>query len=367
MKRLQSRRRVRFTPTVEALEDRSLLSATLNIFTGQVVTTGAVNHVLITDDGQFVRVFSDNGFVGFLDEGTPVTVTTNSPGSNNTIFYDLDGQGDPTTPGPGPVLKSSLNVNFGFGPGALFVAVVSGLPNGLFAPAGAVSGLVSNSSVQVITTTTPPPARRLGPGLPFQFVLGIAGNTQESLNVGNIGLGASLVMKDFGGAGNDSFTANLSGVQLPGSGVVLTFFGNGGNDSAHVIDSQLIAGQDLPSGRTAAGTFIDMHGGPGNDGIGVVYTGQLLGTLQVSEDGGPGNDSLDLTYAIASGSNGSLFSAQQGGPDNDFLLHIIRVAPGNAFPFIQASTDGGPGLDKAAIGPGFVRLSNVEQVIPITS
>jgi hypothetical protein len=161
MQPLKSRQRVRFAPTVEVLEDRSLLDATINTATGQVVLTGASNTVLITDDGQRVRVFTANDFVGSVVEGTPVTVTTNTPGSSNTIFYDL--QGVPAS-GPGAVLKSSLNVNFGFGPGSLFVEVVSSLPNGLFHPQGPVSGLVINSSVQVVTTTTPPPPPLRGGG-----------------------------------------------------------------------------------------------------------------------------------------------------------------------------------------------------------
>jgi hypothetical protein len=351
MKRLQSRQRVRFTPTVEALEDRSLLNASIT-GVGQVVTTGAVNSLVITDDGQFVRVISDNGFVGSFAEGTPVTVTTNTPGSSNTIFYDLQGV---SPSGQGPILHSSLNVNFGFGPGALIVEVVSALPN------VSLSGLVNNSSVQIGTATTPPPPTRRGGGVRV-----FAGNTQETLNVGSIGQNASLVMKDFGGGGNDTFTANLSGAQVAGSAVVLSFFGNGGNDSAHVIDSQVIAGPSLESGLPAAGTLIDLHGGRGNADFGVVYTGQLLGTLGVSEGGGPGSNNLDLLYGIAAGSNGSLFSAQQGGPDNDILRHIISVTPGNAVPFILASTDGGPGFDVGLIGP-FVRVSNVEHVIPVTS
>jgi hypothetical protein len=100
------------------------LDASINIATGQVVLTGSSNTVLITDDGQRVRVFTANDFVGSVVEGTPITVTTNTPGSSNTIFYDL--QGVPAS-GPGPVLNSSLNVNFGFGPGSLFVEVVSSL------------------------------------------------------------------------------------------------------------------------------------------------------------------------------------------------------------------------------------------------
>jgi hypothetical protein len=341
MKRLQSRRRVRFTPTVEALEDRSLLNASIT-GTGQVVTTGAVNSLVITDDGQFVRVISDNGFVGSFTEGTGVTVTTNTPGSRNIIFYDLQGV---SASGQGPILRSNLFVNFGFGPGALIVEVVSALPN------VSLSGLVNNSSVQIGTATTPPPPTRRGGG-----VLVFPGNTQETLNVGSIGQNASLVMMDFGGAGNDSFTANLSGAQVAGSKVSLSFFGGGGRDITSVIDTQ-----DILAGAT---TFIGLDGGSGNDLDGVTYTGLLLGGLAVIENsgGGPGNDHLALTYGIASGSNGTLFSEQKGGPGTDILQHIIRVAPGNAFPdILQASTDGGPGFDVGFIGP-FVRVSNVEEV-----
>jgi hypothetical protein len=169
-------------------------------------------------------------------------------------------------------------------------------------------------------------------------------------------------MKDFGGGGNDSFLANLSGIQAPGSAVTLTFFGNGGNDTAQVFDDQVIAGMDLTSGLTAAGTFIDLHGGQGDDSCTVLFNGQLQGgLLQVSEDGGPGNDSLILDYEFAVGSTGTLISAQNGGPGNDSLAHNIRVNFGDN-PFTQASTDGGPGFDRAVIGPGFVRVSNVERV-----
>jgi hypothetical protein len=360
MKRLQSRQRVRFTPTVEALEDRSLLNASATApvpGTGQVVTTGAVNTVEITDDGQLVRVFSDNGLVGVFSEGTAVTVTTNNPGSRNNIFYVL--QGVPAS-GQGPILHSNLFVNFGFGPGSLFVSVVSFVPSG---PGGPVSGLDNFSSVQITTITTPPPPRHFG----FGF---FAGTTQESLNVGSIGLGASLNMMDFGGAGNNSFTANLSGLQEAGSKVSLSFFGGGGHGRASVIDTQDIAGSSLESGQPAAGTFIGLDGGSGNDVDGVLYTGLLLGGLAVIENGGggPGNDNIGLTYGIAAGSPGSLFSAQKGGPGNDILLHSIRVAPGNAFPdILQASTDGGPGgFDHAFIGPlNVVRLSNVEEVTSV--
>jgi hypothetical protein len=175
-------------------------------------------------------------------------------------------------------------------------------------------------------------------------------------------------MFDFGGAGNDSFTANLSGLQEAGSKVGLIFFGDRGHDIASVNDTQDIAGSSLFSGQPAAGTSIELDGGLGNDVDRVTYTGLLLGGLSVIENGGggPGNDNISLTYGIAAGSPGSLFSEQKGGPGTDILQHIIRVAPGNAFPVIlQASTDGGPGFDVAFVGP-FVRVSNVEQVFHVS-
>jgi hypothetical protein len=329
MNRLKSRRNLgRFTPRVEALEDRSLLNATvIGQPFGTIATTGAVNQVVITDDGQFIRVFSDNGFVASFTEGTALTVKTIKTGSANSVFYDLLGF---SSSGPNRTLFSSLDVNFGSGNGTLVVTVTSSLPNGLFAP-GPVSNLIDNSNVQISTTTTAPPAGK------------IAGNTREFLSVGSIGTNAILSLFDNGGAGNDFYQAQLFGVQKSGSTVALTFFGNAGNDTALVFDGQDIQGT----------TNIGLHGGPGNDTGQVLYSGQLTGSLSVTDDGGPGVDKLFLRYELASGSNGTLSSQQNGGPDNETgaaaLVHIIHKQSGDNPNIFAALTNGGPGTNTAFV------------------
>jgi hypothetical protein len=341
MNPLQSRQRGRFIPEVEVLEDRSLLNASL--IGGQIVTTGEFNVVVITDDGQLVRVFSQNGFVGSFFEGTPLTVRARRPGSRNVIDYDLQGF---SPSGPNLNVSGTLNVRFGVGSGTLNVTVTSALPTGLFG-AGPVSDLTDASNVQITTTST---------------AGGSGGGTQESLNVASIGANALLSMKDFGGGGNNSFQAGLFGVQKANSTVVLSFFGNAGNDTAIVRDTQ-----DIQAGATTA---IDLHGGPGRDAESVFYAGQLQGRFQGVEDEGPGVDTLFLQSNLFAGSNGALVSFQNGGPGNDQMFNIVHKASGDS-PTVFADIDGGPGNNQASITTGnlptnvFVATQGVQTVIPV--
>jgi hypothetical protein len=357
MSLLQSRQhRSRFTPKVEVLEDRYLLSA-ISTGGGQIVTTGSVNHLVITDDGQFVRVFAENRFVAFFAEGTPITVSTKVPGSTNLVNYDLLGSSD--TAGvvrAGPSLLSTLTVNFGSGFGALNVAVLSSLSGG-----GTVSNLGDHSSVQVTATTTSPP-----PGASPQ-------STQTSLEVGSIGALANLVMVAEGGNGTrNAFDANLSGTQGPLSLVSLVYLGkNGGALDAEVSDSQNIG--------PGAKTIISLQGGP-NSIEHVAYTGQLEGLLRVAEVGGfrasgfhisGGDDDLELNYNLLSGSTGDLISSQSGGFNDTNLHHVIHKAAGD-HPSVLASTNGGLGFfTEAFLTTGnlptnvFVQAINVKEVIPV--
>jgi hypothetical protein len=357
MSLLQSRQpRSRVSPKVEALEDRSLLSA-VSVGGGHIVTTGTSNTVFITDDGQSVRVFAENRFVASFVEGTPITLSTKVAGSTNLVHYDLLGSSD--TAGvvrAGPSLLSTLTVNYGSGFGSLDVAVLSSLVAG-----GTVSDLGAHSSVQITTTTTAPP-----PGASAQ-------STQTSLEVGSIGALANLVMVAEGGSGSaNAFDANLSGTQGPLSLVSLVYLGkSGAGVDAQVTDSQNIA----PGAKTS----ISLQGGP-NSIEKVAYTGQLEGLLTVGEAGGfrssgfhisGGDDDLELNYNLLSGSTGQLLSSQTGGFDDTDLHHVIHKAAGDN-PSVQASTNGGLGFfTEAFLTTGnlptnvFVRPINVKVVIPV--
>jgi hypothetical protein len=361
MSLLKSRQhRGRFAPKVEALEDRSLLSAIVT-GEGQIVTTGSNNHLVITDNGQFVAVFAENRFLASFAEGTPITVSTNAHGSTNLVNYDLLGSNN-TAGVAGPSLLSSLTVNFGCGFGALNVAVLSSLSAG---SNPSVSDLGASSSVQVTSTTTSPP-----PGAtPL--------STQTSLEVGSVGALANLVMVAESGSGvANSFNANLSGTQGPLSLVSLVYLGkSGGALNAQVTDSQNIA--------RGAETLLTLQGGPFSV-ENVDYTGQLRGLLKVTEFGGfrlargtgggilvvGGDDHLELNYNLLSGSTGQLISSQTGGFNDTDLHHVIHKPAGDN-PSVQASTFGNFGFSEAFLTTGnlptnvFVQAIDVTEVIPV--
>jgi hypothetical protein len=323
MNLLQARYRRRFIPRVEALEERSLLNASL--IGGQIVTTGVVNNIVIADYGVAVFVYSDNGVVANGAEGSYLSVTTNRPGSTNNIYYDILGT---------RTIKGGLTVNFGWGNGLLNVQVVDREPDGasVSSPPGGPSDLGAGSNLQITTRTTAPPAGSS------------PGNTREYLTVNNIGSGANLQFTDNGGAGNDYFSARLGfggSAQRSASTVALNFFGNGGNNTALVSDSE-----DIQAGATMN---IALNCGLGN-GIGqVLYAGQLQGTLRATDNGGPGVDFLYLRYDLAPGSIGTLISVESGGPGDLNLVHLIHKAS-NDSPSVFAETSGGrPSMNRAFV------------------
>jgi hypothetical protein len=353
MSLLQScQHRSRFAPKVEALEDRSLLSA-ISLGGGNIVTTGTVNNVTVTDDGQLVRVFSDNGFLSAFAEGTPITVTTIAPRSTNNVFYTLLGSSDTSS---GPKLSSSLNVNFGSGPGFLNVLVTSAF-NGV----GNVGDLGNLSNVQISTT-----AARRALGTPASL-------TQENLTANSLGADAFLHMSDSRGSdsGRVQFFATLQGVQEPGSNLGLFFLDQSVNLVTGIADAQ-----NIEAGAVAR---INVQGAGPSSFVAVSYRGQLQGSLFVTESGGTlnlpgvlpqGNDTLDLDYELAAGSTGDLFSQQTGGVNDRNLFHVIHKSAGD-HPFVQASTRASGLLTRAQLSTGnlptnvFVLPIGIEQVIPV--
>jgi hypothetical protein len=185
----------RFTPRIEALEERSLLDAT---FVGDVIkTTGAVNHVLITDNGTTISVFSDHGFLGSRAEGTALTVKAGKASSTNDVEYALLGSTDPNATNATAII-SNLTVNFGTGKGELLVQVVASLPS-VFGGPIAVSNLGAGSKVQVTANSS-------------------RGNTEDTVFCPSLATNEAVNVSDVNHGGNDSFSAFLgafSGLRRP--------------------------------------------------------------------------------------------------------------------------------------------------------
>jgi hypothetical protein len=213
-------------------------------------------------------------------------------------------------------------VDFGKGTGRLAAAVVSSLPTNLFAPPGSFSSLTSLSNVNILTTSGSTGS----------------GNTQVTFLAAGVGSSANLQIKDLGGKGADVLAVLLGGTQDIGSTVGVTFFGNDGNDLALILDFE-----SIQVGATA--TF-DLHGQKGNDQIGVLYQGQLNGTLKVNADGGPDNDLIDVEFNLLSGSNfGSLTSSVNGGPGNDRVTDLVHKLAADTTT-VDEKADGGPGFNR---------------------
>jgi hypothetical protein len=317
MNRLTSRRHHgRFLPKVEALEDRSLLTAT--VAGTNIITTGAVNKLLITDDGTTIRVFTDNSPgsppITFA-EGTPLTVRTNKAGSTNLVTYYVLGSNSPAST---TVINANLTVEFGKGNGQLSAGVLAGLPTSMNGPILllAQASLTDFSNLNVTAKSE-------------------GGNTNASLFVAGIGTDANLQFNDSGtGKGSNTFSANLGGAeQAAGSTVGLTFNGGDGANSATVMDKE-----DMDAGSTTA---IDLRGKKGTDSFTVQYQGKLNGNLTATATGGSGNDTIVMDFELKAGSNsGSLTSAENGGKGNDKLTDVVHKLSGDTTT-VTETADGG--------------------------
>jgi hypothetical protein len=332
---------------VEALEDRSLLSATIT-GVGQITTTAAVNHVLITDNGTQIKVFSDNGFVGNFLEGTALTVKSKVKGSINLINYDLLGSTDPNAPNA-TVINASLRVNFGTGNGQLRTAVVAFLPVSLFGAPGPISNLGQSSNAQITAHST-------------------KGNTQDFLECGSLGFGANLSDVDNGGKGSDVYVAQLGGTEFTGATLKLKFTGGDGNNSALVLDGQGI--------NLGASTKIDLRCPGDKDDhniLGVGYGGVLQGSLDATADAGPGTNFIDFDFDLLPGSsNGILTSTAKTGPGAATVFDIVHKDAADTPTVNETATGVGPGFKEGHFTIGgksktsvAVAFSGFTTVIPV--
>jgi hypothetical protein len=306
--------RGRFAPQVEVLEDRFLLSATL---LGNVIkTTGAVNHVLITDNGTTISVFSDNGLVGTRAEGTPLTLLAGKKGSTNFVEYDLLGSTDPNAP-TATTLVSTLAVNFGTGNGQLLTKLVAALPTTFGSPTIA-SNLGMGSNVHVTATSS-------------------GGNTQDTLICNAIGTGASLSDVDHGGKGNDAFNAFFPpSTEFNGASVNLAFSGGKGNNSTDIDD-----GQDINAGASTT-VNVSSHGSITNrENLLMGYIGQLQGLLTVHDDAGPGTGNVvGLFFTLNPGSSGTLISSARTGPGPATVTDTVHKVTATDTPTVSETAQG---------------------------
>jgi hypothetical protein len=308
--------RGRFAPTLEALEDRNMLSATalFNPATGVLTVTGSnqADHVKIIDTGSA----SAAGAVKVFAEG-------------NLIF---------TSPAVGLGVKSVTNIN--------------------------VDLLKGNDSLDYQLTGNLLFAQRT-----LKADLGKGNDSFNADLNGNIGFGAKLVLDIAGKDGKDTMNAKMTGdvlgpfFFLPASSLQINMDGGADKDTMAVALSGRV--------RSGASVNVDLRGGDdkdtmnikalmdveagatlslaergqlGNDTETITYLGQVRGKLQTQADGGPDKDKIVTDIALKFGSNGTVIANENGGPGKDDLTLTVRKFFFD-FPSINAKVDGGPDKD----------------------
>jgi hypothetical protein len=305
MNLLKSRPRNRFTPRVEALEDRQLLATVL--LSGTTLTINGTNKsdkISVFDNGTDTAgaiIVQDQGVTIFTSTTAITTIIINSndpsiPGSDkgtDDVSYTLSGS-----------LLGTIRVvraNFADGKNN-FTANINGTAGpgfGLLLIANGLTGKKDNFQVNVNATTLP-------------------GDLQFGL---------------YGGPGDDTLNVNVVNglVMSANSELEVTEKGGGGKDKINYTFS----GQMNGTGANEARMFIDLEGGPDNDDVSALVNLNSPGGRLVGE-----NSPLAPQGAPFFGG-----AAQVKGDDgNDKLSFVVNGQPDATTSF--ALVDGGPGKDK---------------------
>jgi hypothetical protein len=336
--------RCRFTPRVEALEDRCLPSCTA-VQAGSVLTITANNQ-------QNKVVVSDNGLSNALD-----TITATCDGAAHSFN------------GVAQVVISVQGVKD---------TVSYTLPNGLQMIAFRTVDVNLRGRNDTFSANV---AGNLLPDAHLVFnVRGGAGNDKINLAVaGNLAAMSSLVFDAQGGKGTNSMratvTGNLGG--NPDEPAVLDVncdasSGHGHNTITEVLNGFLnyadatlsatgaqsrAASNTITETRTGnefnsnTNVSMDETGGAGNDVLRATILGDIGDetTLSLNQRGQAGNDLLFANYQGTVHSDGTLAIAADGGPGNDKVVVRATLNPAPMTSPLAGKAnivvDGGPGND----------------------
>jgi hypothetical protein len=292
-------RKGHFLPSLEALEDRSLLAVNFSVsgstlfISSPTTTSQRTGNITITDNGSQnpnnVVAFSD--VAGFFPAVPITNVVIKLANGNLNINYNLTGP------------ETGNRVVFAdLGRGRVnFEALLNG-------------DIQAGGSMRFAVIGTPPHKRN-------DSIVGV-------LN-GNLQTNAQL-------------TWNTAAVQ--GNNTLLGF-GMAGNVASGAI------------------LTVDQLGGIGPNQITTTYTGVMNGVTSLLEAGGQSNDSLFADLEFLSGSTGTLVpSALLGNAGNDDLTYIVHNPSHTAVIFNQL-IDGGSGINIAHRTPNVIVTNVAEDFV----
>lgn len=141
------------------------------------------------------------------------------------------------------------------------------------------------------------------------------------------------------GANNDSVTYNLNGDLGLGATRIVRVNLGAGNDWLRVT-----ANADVDIGAGAL-LRLKLDGGDGTDFMYLFYRGELDGRLELVADGGAANDRVYADLRLDCGSTGSLDARVLGGLGDDYLDLLVREQCPLDPTAIDALISGGLGFD----------------------
>lgn len=286
--------------SVEALEERKYLSATMTLFnngqTLSIVGDRSDDHILITQDSSGVHVTADSSPTRDFTGIDMIQVETVDGNDDVRVIYGFNPQPDP----PGmPFRAANLYVRLGNGNDTFNFD--GQLPHGAFL-VGVDAG-AGNDDVRVNCSFNPQPEPPGSPVRPLDLYVRL-------------------------GAGNDRFSLNFAGAtdsrDLPDPCRVAVM-GEGGADSINALIGLL--SNAMPAGAVQGPLDMTLDGGEGNDVVtSTLRSVNLNGRTSINLQGGNGNDNVRQVLDMVT-VNATLDLNVVGGMGNDVLMLLNAAEP----------------------------------------
>ena len=319
----------RFTPRLEALEDRWCPACTINVVghTMLILGDGAANAVNVTHNGAGnVTATCDSASA----TGTAINkIVIDTRGGNDTVNLSVTG-----------ALTSELHLDLGLGGGndvahLKFAAISDELK--VRADLGGGDDTIDVNLDQEIQTGAVVDLKVKGQG----------GADAWTLSVNEVRTNAELKVAFDGEGGNDSLDVFLGDPIDAGAKVKIDAKGGGGNDDLNVDATTFGTGANIAAGATLS---VNLDGGGGRDTLAFSHDGDIDGTLHVRLNGGGGGDTATATITPLAGSTGKVNAHVNGGGGRDNLtLQVFGDTTGLAE--FDARINGGGGRDTIVSTP----------------
>jgi hypothetical protein len=361
----------RFLPILEALEDRSLLTATFTNVNGTLTIVNNGN-LAVVDNGTSgtgnVTVFATGQGPMTFDNVTHIIVQ--DTGTRDGISYQLAGN-----------LTAARRVDVDLGTGNdTFIAALGG---SLLANTRMAINVAGRSGRETIQETVNGNLFD-GSALTFNANGGTSNTLFTSIVTGALFANARNVLNVNGGPGNNTFAGLVTGPLLTGSGTSWNVNIGSGNDvlSAYVT-TQLSVGASFSLGLfgtgrdtinvgadnmvVAPGASLVMALVSGNlsSSISDFFRGVMQGTVTQVAAGGNGGDTISQQTLLSDGSTtnfGGVNSFVIGNGGNDNLLEVVR--PSSLRRGVDAVLDGGSGFNIARVNRP-VHVRNCQVIIHV--